>query len=48
MKFKVCVHNISLTNGWNLTELAQIHHKDGAKKWLEFGDLDLIFKVTTL
>ena len=42
------MHNISLTNGWNLTELAQIHHKDGAKKWLDFGDLDLIFKITTL
>ena len=42
MKYKVCVHNISLTNGWNLTTLAQIHHKDGAKKWLDFCDLDLI------
>ena len=45
---KVCVHTISLTNGWNLTKLAQVHHKDGGKKWLDFGDLDLIFKVTTL
>ena len=45
---KVCVHNIYLTNGWNLTELAQIHHKDGANKRLDFGDLDLIFKITTL
>ena len=45
---KICVHHISLTNGWNLTELAQIHHKNGAMKWLDFGDLDLIFKVTTL
>ena len=42
------MHNISLTNGWNLTILAQIHHKDGAKKCLDFGDLDLIFKVITL
>ena len=32
MKKKDCVHIISLTNGWNLTELAQIHQKDGAKK----------------
>ena len=24
----------------------QIHHCDGGKKWLAFGDLDLIFKVT--
>ena len=42
---KVCVHTISLTNGWNLTKLSQIHHKDGD---LDFGDLDLIFKVTAL
>ena len=39
---------LSLTNGWNLTKLAQIHLKDGGKNWLYFGDLDLIFKVTTL
>ena len=38
----------SLTDGWNLTKLAQIHHQDGGKKWLDFGDLNLIFKVTTL
>ena len=31
-----------------MTELAQIHHQDEAKKWLEYGDLDIIFKVTTL
>ena len=39
---------ISWMNRWNLTELAQIHHWDGGKgkKWLDFGDLDLIFKVT--
>ena len=48
MKKKFCVHDISLTNGWNLPELAQIHHKDGAKKRLDVCDLDLIFKVTTL
>ena len=29
MQLKVCVHIISLTNGWNLTKLAQIHLKDG-------------------
>ena len=49
----MCVHTISLTNGWNLTKLAQIHHQDGGvggggEKYLDFGDLDLIFKVTTL
>ena len=29
---KVCVHTISLTNGWDLTKPAQVHHKDGGKK----------------
>ena len=29
---KVCVHIISLTNRWNLTKLAQIHHQDWGKK----------------
>ena len=42
-----CVQIISLTNGWNLTKLAQIHHQDEGNKWLGFYDLDLIFKVTT-
>ena len=41
-----CVHSISWINSWNLTKLAQIHHWDRGKKWLDFGDLDLIFKVT--
>ena len=31
-----------------MTELAQILYKDGAKEWLDFGGLDLIFKVTAL
>ena len=35
------MHTISLTNGWNLTKLAQIHHQDEGKKQLGFGDLDL-------
>ena len=34
------------TNGWILTKLAQTHYWEGRKKWLDFGDLDLIFKVT--
>ena len=29
------------------TKLAQIHHWDWEKKWLDFGDLDLIYKVTS-
>ena len=36
-----CLHSISWTNGWILT-----HYWGRGKKWLDFGDLDLIFKVT--
>ena len=35
------VHTISLTNGWNLTKLAQVQHQDGRDKRLDFGDIDL-------
>ena len=45
-KSEPCAHSISWINRWNLTKLAQIHHWDWGKKWLDFGDLDLIFKVT--
>ena len=45
-KNEPCVHSISWNNRWNLTKLAQIHHLNWEKKWLDFGDLDLIFKVT--
>ena len=38
--------SISWTIGWILTKLAQTHYWDGGKKWLDFGDLDLLFKVT--
>ena len=44
----VSVHTISLTNGWNLTTLAQLHYQDEGEKWLDFGDLNFIFKVITL
>ena len=44
---KACVHTVFWTNDWNFTKLAQIHLYDRGKKWLYFGDLDLIFKVTT-
>ena len=33
------MHSISLTNSWNLTKLAKIHHQDVEKKRLDFGDL---------
>ena len=36
----LCAH-FSLTIGWNLSKLAQIHHQDWGKKWLDLGDLDL-------
>ena len=42
------MHTISLINGWNFTELAQINYKDEAKKWLDFGGLVLAFKITTV
>ena len=33
-------------NEWILTKLAQTHYWEGGKKWLDFGDLELIFRVT--
>ena len=41
-----CLHSISWTNKWILTKLTQTHYWEGGKKWLDFGDLNLIFKVT--
>ena len=40
-----CLHSVSWTNWWSLTKLAQTHYWEGGKKWLDFGDTDLIFKV---
>ena len=34
------------TDGRILTKLAQIHCWEGGTSWLDFGDLDPIFKVT--
>ena len=45
-KNEPCVHSVSWISRWNLTKLAQILHWDGGKKWLDFSDLDFIFKVT--
>ena len=45
-KNEPCVHSVSWINRWNLTKLAQVLHWDGGKKWLDFSDLDLIFKAT--
>ena len=41
-----CVDSISWINRWNWIKLAQIYHWDWGKKWLDFGDLYLVFKVT--
>ena len=41
-----CVCSIPWTDRWILTKLAQTHYWEGGKKWLDFGNLDLIFKVT--
>ena len=41
-----CPHLISRMNGWILTKLAHLYCCDMEKNWLDFGDLDPIFKVT--
>ena len=41
-----CLQSISLLNGQILAKLTQIYHWEGEKCWLDFGDLDPIFKVT--
>ena len=41
-----CLHSISWTKGWILTKFAQTHYWEGEEKWLDFGDLDLIFIFT--
>ena len=41
-----CPHSISLLDGHILAKLTQIYHWEGEKCLLDFGDLDLIFKVT--
>ena len=44
-KWLVCTP-FSRMNGWLLTKLAQLYCWDRDKIWLDFGDLDPIFKVT--
>ena len=41
-----CLHSISLLNGQILAKLTHIYHWEGENCWLDFGDLDPIFKVT--
>ena len=38
---------ISSAHGWILTKLAQKHYWEEIQSLLDFGDLDLIFKVTS-
>ena len=41
-----CLHPICKTCRWILTKLAWLHHWERGKKWLGFGVLDSVFKVT--
>ena len=41
-----CLRPISWRNGWILTKLAELYCCDMEKVWLDFSDLDPIFKVT--
>ena len=43
-----CLHNILWTSGWILTKFSWIYNWDLTKNWLDFGDLDLIFKITAV
>ena len=40
------LHPISRINGWILTKLVHLYCCNMEKNWLDFGDLDPIFKVT--
>ena len=40
------LHNILLTSGWILTKFSYLYNWDISKKWKDFGDFDLIIKVT--
>ena len=42
----VCLHVISWIIGWNVTKFASLYKSDRTNSLLDFGDLDLIFKVT--
>ena len=43
-----CLCNILWTSGWILTKFSWLYNWDIAKNWLDFGGLDLIFKVTAV
>ena len=39
------LHSLSWTNGWILTKFAHTRYWEGGKKCLDFGVLDLIYKI---
>ena len=43
-----CLHSVFWTNGKILIKPAQTHYWDRGKKCLDFGDLNFIFKVTSM
>ena len=43
-----CLHNILWTSGWIPTKFSWIYNLIITKNWLDFGDPDLIFKVTAV
>ena len=43
-----CLHNILWTSGWILNKFSWILYGDLRKNWVDFGDLDLILKVTAI
>ena len=43
-----CLHNILWACGWILTKFSWTYNWNITKNWLDFGDLDLIFKVTAV
>ena len=42
----VCLHVVSWTIGWNVTKFASLCKSNRINRLLDFGELDLIFKVT--
>ena len=43
-----CLHNILRSSGWILTKFSCIYNWDITKNWLDFCDIDQVFKVTAV
>ena len=43
-----CLYNMFWINCWNLNIFSWIHNWDITKNWSDFGDFDLMFKVTAV